>query len=132
MNIIGLTCVGICLVVTCASIVVACYHYCEHGLTRQQLELAEVTITKQLERIAELEGPKPVEQIDCEAIAEARLEAYRHSNPGGWKEEADRHRQIKPCACGKESVWSGPSGEGGPWCPDCFAKMLIDNTPDAA
>ncbi len=79
MNIIGLICVGICLVVTCASIVVACYHYCEHGLTRQRLELAEVTITKQLERITELEGLKPVEQIDQEAIAEARLEVFRRT-----------------------------------------------------
>ncbi len=79
MNTIGLICVGVCLVVTCASIVVACYHYCEHGLTRQRLELADATITKQLERIAELEGPKPVEQIDREAIAEARLEAYRRT-----------------------------------------------------
>ncbi len=79
MSIIGLICVGICLIVTCASIVVACYHWCEHNWTRTQLELAEVTITKQLERIAELEGPKPVEQIDREAMAESRLEAYRRS-----------------------------------------------------
>ncbi len=79
MNTIGLICVGICLVVTCASIVVACYHYCEHGLTRQQLELADATITKQLERIAELQRPKPVEQIDREAIAEARLEVFRRT-----------------------------------------------------
>ncbi len=79
MNTIGLICVAICLVVTCASIVVACYHYCEHDSTRQRLELADATITKQLERIAELERPKLVEQIDQEAIAEARLEAYRRS-----------------------------------------------------